>query len=227
MTVWICDWTHWQGEPLNAQRVQAEGFGMVKLKAGGAQTGGRYFEDPTFFASARALMTSDMLPAAYWYLMPGRPYAQAALFYDMLQGAGGAPHWAAFLDLEQPGVTAYEVSAFAYAWNRLTGGRPLALYTSQRFYTQSFGSERLAPLFRFLEEARWVPTEVRENTARPYASQQAKAIDPGWWDISYGGFSEPTILQFTDTALVDGRKTTASIFRGTKNELHSLLTVMM
>lgn len=222
MTVWICDWTHWQGKPLDAERVQAEGFGMVKLKAGGAQREGRYFEDHTFFASAHTLVRTAMIPAAYWYLMPGRPYTQAALFYDMLQEAGGAQRWAAFLDLEQPGVTADEVSRFAYSWDCLTNGKPLALYTSRSFYLDNFGEVGLAFFFAFLEEARWVPMRVRNDPTRPFASQQAKAIDPAWWDISYGGFSSPTMLQFTDTALVDGQRTTASIFRGSKSELRTL-----
>lgn len=223
MTVWICDWTHWQGGPVPAEVIEREGFGMVKLKAGGASREGRYFEDPTFFRSAAAMAGTSMITAAYWYLMPGRPSAQAGLFRDMLL-ATGRREIVPWLDLEQPGVTEADVLDFWGSW-ALMDARPLALYTSKRFWEQTMGTYKGRNRFSVLEDARWVSTAVRSNGLRPYASQHAQAIDPAWWSLGYGGWAGPDIIQFTDNALVAGARTVASAYRGSKVELRAKLGV--
>lgn len=225
MTVWITDWTHWQGRPLNARAVADEGFGMVKLKVGGSANSWS-FEDPTFSASAASLLNEPrMIPSAYWYLYPDRPYAQAAMFYERLRSAGSIGLWATFLDVEQPGVNASHVRNFCDGWSRLTGGKRLSLYTSRYFYENNIGPDRMAPLMPVLEDARWVSSTIREDPGRPYASQHARAIEPIWWTLGYGGWSGPDIIQFTDRALIDGKRNVASIYRGSRSELRNLLGV--
>jgi hypothetical protein len=224
-TTWVCDWTHWQSKPLPAAGVANEGFGMVKIKAGGAQREGRFFEDPMFYTNAVALVReSRLIPAAYWFLMPGRASAQAGLFYDMLN-AFGVETWAAFLDVEQAGLSWTDVHRFALAWDRLTGGQQLNLYTSARFWGSLIGAppDAASALFPFLEEAHWVSEDIRTDPARPYASQHAKGINPAWWNVNYGGWETADMLQFTDTALVQGMRTVASMYRGTQSELREAL----
>lgn len=223
MTVYICDWTHWQGKPLPASGVAgAEGFGMVKLKVGGSIRQGRFFEDPTFFDSAVALLDEPrLIPSAFWYLMPGRASAQAGLFYDLLSLVD-LPSWAAFLDVEQDGLNWRDVERFRSAWSKLSK-RPLHLYTQRRLWERLGAPVDLGqPMFPVLEEAHWVPASVRNDATKPYASQQAKGIDPAWWKVKYGGWAEANILQFTDTAMVQGVRTSASIYRGTQAELRTL-----
>jgi hypothetical protein len=223
MSVWVCDWSHWQGIVLPAQRVADEGFGMVKLKAGGAIKEGRYFEDPLFFNNAVALLNEHrLIPAAFWYLMPGRASAQAGLFYDMLN-AFDVASWGAFLDAEQAGVTWTDIHRFAVSWYRLTKDRPLALYTSQRFWNTLGAIPPVEVMFPFLEEAHWVPAAIREDTSRPYASQHARSINPAWWQVNYGGWETADMLQFTDRAMVAGKRTSASLYPGTWNRLRETL----
>lgn len=226
MVVYACDWTHWQGEVLPADRIADEGFGMVKLKAGGAKREGWHFEDPYFTRNADALLAEPrLIPGVFWYMMPGRPNAQAALLFDLLQTTEGVSPWAVCLDLEEPGVKPADVTAFVSTWWKLTGGKRLWAYTSYRYWQTMAGTHSTwgSNFMPVLEEARWVPESVRKDSAKPYASQQAKAIDPLWWDISYGGWDNPTLIQFTDYALVAGKRTTASIYRGGKDSLRGLL----
>jgi hypothetical protein len=224
LMAWVCDWTHWQGVVLPAGRVADEGYAMVKIKAGGAQREGRFFEDPMFYQNAVALVNEPrLLPAAYWYLMPGRASAQAALFFDLLDPLAVST-WHAFLDVEQPGLTWHDVRRFADAWFRLTMGQSLALYTSKRFWATLGVPVGERPAITFLEEAHWVNETTRNDVRRPYASQQAKAIDPAWWDVNYGGWQRASMIQFTDTALVAGVRTVASLYRGTKDQLREALS---
>lgn len=222
MTVWIADWTHWQGAPLPAARVQSEGYGMVKLKAGG-RNNPWHFEDPTFNLSASALHDTSMIPGVFWYLAPGRATAQAGLFYDMLEANGGVRSWAAYVDVEQIGLRWEDYDRFVRTWAILTGGQKLTVYSNRNYWINNMGSGNGAAWAPVLEDAHWVAQSVRESAATPYASQQAKAIDPAWWHASYGGWAAPTILQFTDAALVAGVRTSASLYRGSKDALRALL----
>jgi len=223
MTVWVCDWTHWQGVVVPVKGIADEGYGMVKLKLGGSARDGRYFEDPMFFPNAVALLREPrLIPAAYWYLMPGRGAAQAGLMYSMLALVDHQT-WATFLDVEHDGVTWRDVFQFAEAWTRLTG-RQMALYTRQNFWQQLGAPIGLgADVFPFLEEAHWVSDAVRGDRNKPYASQQAKAIEDSWWSVNYGGWTQASMLQFSDNVMVQGKRTVASIYRGTKAELRAEL----
>jgi hypothetical protein len=226
MVLWVCDWTHWQGEPVPAERVKQEGYSLVKLKAGGAQREGWTFEDPTFFRSVLNCQSVSLPFGAYWYLMPGRPIAQVGLFVDMLYRAELlANYFLPVLDVEQPGVKFDDVRQFVRAWEDITG-RSLVIYTSKFKWTielpRSVGESNWLG-FGALEDAHWVAESVRNDTATPYASQQYHAVKPEWWDIAYGGWHGAAFLQFTDRALVANRRVPASAFRGTHDELLQLM----
>jgi hypothetical protein len=224
MTAWVCDWTHWQEVPCPARGIADEGYSMVKLKVGGAITEGRFFEDPMFFNSAIPLLnTPELIPAAFWYLVPGRARAQAALMYDLLDLVD-LPSWAVFLDVEQPGLNWRDVLNFRDTWHQLTGGQQLNLYTRRAVWL-ALGAPVGAgkPAFPILEEARWVNDLWRRGGMTRYASEQAKGINPDSWKVNYGGWEEADLLQFTDYALVQGKRVSASMFRGTKAELRELV----
>jgi hypothetical protein len=116
---------------------------------------------------------------------------------------------------------------FWSAWFSLTNGKRLSCYTSKRFYDENLSPERLLPIMPVLEEARWVSTSIRNDPAKPYASQHARGIESHWWDISYAGWQGPQIIQFTDNALIDGKRNVASIYRGSRAELRALLGVTL
>lgn len=227
MTVWVCDWSEWQAAQVvqlrcPVEQIQAEGFGCVKLKVGGSIKKGWSAIDPSFLASWEPLQQTAMMPGAYWFLTPDNPRAQAGLFVDTLERCGGFDNWACWLDVEMPGVTGSDVFEFWKAWGAHTATQPLAMYTRRSFWS-GVPDVTFSPtvVFPFLEEARWVPTTIRHNPAMPYASQQAKAIQPEWWDVGYGagGWTRADMLQFTDNALVAGVRTVASVYQGTLAQL--------
>lgn len=224
--VYICDWSHWQGETLPAEEVADEGFAMVKLKAGGAINEGWSYIDPTFLDSAAALRAEPrLIPSAFWFLVPGKPYAQAGLFLDLLHEAGRPEDWAPYLDVEHKDVRWEDVLEFCDAWLHTTAGRKLNLYTSKGFWESTIGEMRPRPveLMPTLELAHWVPKSVREDPRTPYASQQAKATDPTWWHAGFGGYNMAPILQFTDHAKVAGKWVSASMFGGSRSQLRALV----
>ena len=228
MSVWECDWTHWQGKPLPAQQVANEGFGLVKIKAGGASKEGWTFIDPTFYESAEALLAEPrLIPGVFWYLMPGNPHAQAGLFLDTLVRTGDADAWAAYVDVEQAGLSWFDFLFFVKAWHGMTSGKTLSVYANRHFWTANMGepqnTEVAARLCPVLEEARWVPESVRKDPARPYASQQAKAIPDYWWDSTWWGGTAPAGIQFTDNALVAGKRTSAAKYSGSAVDLRARL----
>jgi hypothetical protein len=225
---WVTDWTEYQGVTLPAEGVVREGFSMVKLKAGGSANKGNWYEDPRFSQNAAALLATDALRAAYWYLTPGRPIAQAGRFLDLFQALpGGLSGWAPFVDVEATGLTWRDFAVFTDAWQALTGGRQLSLYTRKNFWMSNMGEHFDAPalICPVLELSHYVPNSIKFDPAIKYASQQYRAVDPRWWEAGFGGWGEASLLQFTDHCLIQGKWNVASLYRGTKQQLADLLGV--
>lgn len=249
--MWACDW-HWRQGVCPAETIAGEGYELVWLKAGGAVLGDaengwkERFIDPTFFASAARVGLTPMIPGAYWYLVPGRPTVQAALLYEVLLEASRTNGryfmgWAVKLDVEAVGLQYADVEAFVLTWAHISGGYPLVIYTNRTLWNRTLpiewrdaeGDRSGAVLSPFLEVAHWVPESVRTDQSRPYASRQAKAIDPEWWKLPYGdgtrkrygwgGWRSATMMQFTDNALIAGKRQMASAYPGDKAKLRSLL----
>jgi len=219
MGTWICDWT-WRQGICPARAVEREGFGMVWLKAGGAEIGdfenGRRerFVDPTFFASYRAVRDTELIPGAYWYLVPERPYAQAGMFLDLLRETGAPGQIVAKLDVEHTGLRWKHVYDFCKAWQQLTVN-PLVIYTNANAWSRLGAAPGAGGLLTpWLEVASWVPAEIRNNPEKPYASQQLNATAPSWrrerLDGRWGGWPMGWALQFTDNALIAGNRQMAS-----------------
>jgi hypothetical protein len=253
--MWYCDW-HWRQGIFPARAVEAEGYDLVWLKTGGADTGDAVngtrerFIDPTFLASAREVSMTSMIPGSYWYLTPGRPNAQMGLWYDLLleaQTAMGRSSakvrgWALKLDVEAKGLRHEDVATAVATFGDLTGDYPLIIYTNRTLWNRTLPVElRDAPsdvsgrsLTPYLEDAHWVAESVRTDPKTPFASQQAKAIKPDWWDLpygdgtakryGYGGWDAANLLQFTDNALIAGKRQMAGLYRGTKAEFAATFT---
>jgi len=228
--MYICDWTHWQGNPAPAVRIADEGFGAVKMKAGGATKEGWSFIDPVFASSARAVQEEgSLVPFAFWYLVPGRPVAQAGLFCDLIREAnklypGHLNGWALELDVEQVGLTAADVANFLESWLALTNEYPIIVYSNKTLWDKCCRDLVGSSFTHHLEEAHWVSESVRYDGSKPYASQHFHGVDPKWWDVDYGGWHEASILQFTNRAVVAGKMVPCSYFNGSRQDFRSLFT---
>lgn len=248
--MWICDWT-WRQGVVPAERIAREGFGAVWLKAGGATVGDpengkrERFVDPTFFEGARALEQTSALTGAYWWLTPGRLATQAGLFYDILLEATRSKRYALRyiapkLDVEEVGLSYEDVAEFVANWANVSARYPLVIYTNRTLWNKILPVEvRDAPgdrsgvsLSPYLEEARWVSETVRTDPKRPYASQQYRGVTEDWWRLpygdgtskryGYGGWTRPKAIQFTNNALIAGKRQMASAFEGTQADFAAM-----
>lgn len=220
---WGCDWT-WRQGICPALRIADEGFTYVWLKASGAISGGGYFEDPTFVQSAQAVLNTSLIPGAFHYLMPGNPGGQAAHFSDQIRKVTGddSVGFMCKLDVEQPGVTAQDISRFCEVWEDIEGDNPLWIYTNKHIWTVKNNYPHIGFHNPLLEEAHWIADEFRQPTQPPYASQQYKKINPEWWDTQYGGWKRATMLQFSNYSLIAGIRQMASVFLGRRTDLERI-----
>jgi hypothetical protein len=143
----------------------------------------------------------------------------------MVDYVGWLDKAALYLDVEEDNLAREHVADFSNAvWGM--AHRRLVIYTRRSYWVPRFGDDTFGyAMGQWLEDARWVPESVREDPTKPYASQQAKAIDPTWWDRSYAGWPGPTLIQFSDHVKVADRWTSASIYRGSKETLRRELTL--
>lgn len=203
------------------------------------------FLDPTFLDSATAVSLTSMVPGAYWYLVPGRTRSQAGLLYDLLLEASArmgrasdrVRGWAVKLDVEERGLTYRDAFQFVDTWRKISGDYPFFIYTNRNLWNLILpvGQRDLASdvsgyaLSPYLEEAHWVAESARTDPAKPYASQQFNSVRPEFWSLAwsdvyggrrygYAGWTEATALQFTNNALIAGKRQMAGCFRGSKGE---------
>lgn len=218
--LWGCDWT-WRQGVCPAKRIEEEGFTYVWLKASGAQAQGGYFEDPTFNQSMESVLSTNLIPGAFHYLMPGRAGGQAAHFSDQMRRITGDDSTGIMckLDVEQPGVTAQDIARFCEVWEDIEGRNPLWIYTNKHIWTikNQFGS--IGHNNPLLEEAHWIAAEFRQPGMPATASEQYKKINPAWWETNYGGWPKASMIQFSNYALIAGVRQMASVFHGRKTDL--------
>lgn len=220
----MCDWTEYQGE-LDAKRVAGEGFAGVWLKSSGRSKRGTtaatgFYLDPWFERNAAALRAERLIAGAYHYLVPGSPATQVGILYDHLTAVGGHRGWAVEVDAEEAGLKGSDIVAFCDLWLDLTNGYPLTVYTRRNLW-ESWGNPPVMSSDVRLHLARYVSAEIRQDGTKPYASQHAAGIDLSWMEPMAGMYVD--LLQFTDNALVSGRRTTASMARGTREFVASRL----
>jgi hypothetical protein len=188
---------------IDLAEVKAEGFDFVISKI----TQGSSYVDPSWPAFRDAALAVGLILVGYHYVTNDPPAAQA----DNLLANLGQPV-SIMLDFEAGSGDLDNFWAVADAIAQ--GGGLVALSYIPRFYWQQIGSPDL--------------TGVPGLVAADYVagSGYASALYPGdqsaLWD-GYGGI-EPSVLQFTNAALVDGRNTDADAYRGTADQFRQLLT---
>lgn len=218
MPTWGCDWTWRQGE-IPASRLQEEGFGYCWLKGGGAIKEGWSFTDPWFLRNAEALLSTEIVPGVFWYLMPGDGWKQAALLHGLLSQVSLPDRFMVKLDVEQAGITREDVHGFVGQWRLMNQSWPLWCYTRKSFWLPSLLGVNPGML---LEEAHWVPDNITADPQKQFASQQFKEVNPNWWDVNYAGWERAHMLQFSGHALVCDKWTTASKYPGSRTDLRRI-----
>lgn len=221
------DIAEYQGN-LNIAQVQKEGFSFIAIKASGSKvaTKGDLYRDPKWFDNVELANKTGLVKIGYHYLANNsytpQPATQAAMLWDAVTAAGH--DWAACVDVEDATVDISLLSGFLSAWDSLTDGMELVVYTDAGDWNRAGLAEYKLPLWCRLWLAKWIPAAIRNRQWNPnqYASQQAHFIDPGAWDSSVGG-AKPSLLQFTNNALVAGQYMDADVFPGTKQQLKALL----
>ncbi|TQF68785.1 hypothetical protein FK531_13390 [Rhodococcus spelaei] len=184
--------------------VRAEGFDFVFAKV----SEGAGYRDPTWPGFRDAARANGLILAGYHYVTLDDPAAQARTFVDHL-GDATVP---AMLDFEANSGGIDNFWAVVDAVNAL--GVPIALSYIPHWYWQQIGSPDLSQ----------VPGLIASHYVggSGYASDLYPGDQSDFW-AGYGGKSVD-ILQFTSSALVAGQSVDADAFRGTREQLVTLLS---
>jgi len=175
--------------------------------------------DPTFPRNRAGAAAIDLVPGAYHFLYPASvvsPERQADLFASLVGDPAGM---LIALDIERDGDArpdSGDATRFISRLRSLWPAHPLLLY-GPAWYWPAIGSPSLArygPL--------WHSRYIGASGAHP---RELYASVPGsFWRVSHGGWTAPTILQFTSRSRVSGiaGAVDGNAFRGTRAELLTL-----
>lgn len=204
MTIFGIDIASYQ-QGINLQQARAEGIEFCIAKV----TEGSTYRSPAWPAQRDQARAAGMLLAGYHYVRVGDPAGQAAACRAWL----GDPSIPVMLDWENNGGGWPNFQAVLTAF-RATGLRVVLGYIPGWYHTGQ-GRPDLRGTGLAVVASRY-PTNTVAAPAAVYRSVPADA-----W-AGYGGV-DPTILQFSDRALVAGLQVDANAYRGTREQLAVLL----
>lgn len=181
--------------------VKKEGFEFVIAKV----SEGSAYVNPVWREFRDGARENDLLLIAYHYLTGEPAEAQA----ENLMSNLGDSQIPVMLDLEVGGGDLVHFRSLAEAIAARNGN--VALSYIPRWYWQQIGSPDLASL----------PGLVASHyvSGAGFASELYPGDKSAFW-APYGG-ADPVILQFTDSAIVDGRRIDADAYRGAAADLRS------
>jgi hypothetical protein len=186
-------------------RAVGEGYSAFLIKS----SQGTYFEDPYFEGFARAAINAGAIPGAYHWLENGDGATQAQILHDRVSRLGGPLGWLCACDCED-NANWQTVLDFYQTWSQLSDDHPLIMYSGNWWWeSRGWTANQLTP---YLWDSRYVSDSG-------YGSALYELVPESWWVPRYGGWSETTILQFSDKATVAGMKVDVDAFRGTRQEL--------
>jgi GH25 family lysozyme M1 (1,4-beta-N-acetylmuramidase) len=183
--------------------VKAEGFEFVWAKV----SEGTSFRDTYWPRTRDWAREIGLILAGYHYIRDGAPNDQADLFVDQL-GDRSIP---AMLDFEEGGGGIDNFWAVLQAIE--ARGVNVALSYIPRWYWGSIGRPDLSRVPGLIQSSFVLGTG--------YASVLYPGDDSIRW-APYGG-RQPDVLQFTDSALITGKRLDANAFRGSPDQLRTLL----
>ncbi len=188
---------------VDLDRVKAEGFEFVWAKV----SEGTSFRDTYWPRTRDWAREIGLILAGYHYIRESDPNRQADLFVDQL----GDKSIAAMLDFEEGGGGIDNFWAVLHAIE--ARGVHVALSYIPRWYWERIGKPDLSRVPGLIQSS------YVEGTG--YASVLYPGDDSIRW-AAFGG-RQPDILQFTDRALIAGKTLDANAFRGTPDQLRTLL----
>lgn len=121
------------GVDMAAAKAQGVGFVIAKCSQGWAGGPGGWM-DWTWVDVVTRAKASGLLPGAYHWPLKGNGAAQAQLFVQSLQRAGGPGGFLCALDIEATtwdpslNVDPATINDFLATWDRLTNKQPIILY---------------------------------------------------------------------------------------------------
>jgi murein DD-endopeptidase MepM/ murein hydrolase activator NlpD len=188
---------------VDLDRVKAEGFEFVWAKV----SEGTSFRDSYWPRTRDWARKIGLILAGYHYIRTTDPNRQADLFVDQL-GDRSIP---AMLDFEEGsgGIDNFWVVLHAIE----ARGVHVALSYIPRWYWERIGKPDLSR----------VPGLVQSSYVN--GTGYASVLYPGDGSIRWAAFGgrQPDVLQFTDRALIAGTSLDANAFRGSRDQLRTLL----
>ena len=188
---------------VDLDRVKAEGFEFVWAKV----SEGTIFRDTYWPRTRDWARKIGLILAGYHYVRESDPNRQADLFVDQL-GDRSIP---AMLDFEEGSGGIDNFWAVLHAIE--ARGVHVALSYIPRWYWERIGRPDLSRVPGLIQSS------YVDGTG--YASVLYPGDDSIRW-AAYGG-RQPDVLQFTDRALIAGKRLDANAFRGSPDQLRTLL----
>ena len=221
--VWGVDLSSHQGNISHAQ-IRREGYSYAICKA----TEGTYFTDTYYAKNARDAQAAGLIPGAYHFLTNENVWQQIDRFLATVGRVEGKlialdvedPNWPAQYGNGSPSKT--DIWNAVHYLHEKTNGHPILIYSGYWFWGDRLGNPDISSLVRDKNCRLWVSRYV---SGQGYGSTLYQSVPAAWWEgRDRGGFGnhKPTILQFTESALVAGQYIDANAFRGTVAELRKL-----
>jgi GH25 family lysozyme M1 (1,4-beta-N-acetylmuramidase) len=203
-TIFMCDISN-HNPGFDVGRAVSEGYSAIIMKA----SQGTWYEDPLFDGFATKTLAAGAIPGAYHWLENSSGTSQANLFHQRISAHGGPKGWLCACDCEA-NADWETLTDFFQRWKELTDSHPLIMYSGDWWWKiRGWDATSLTP---YLWDSRYVSDSG-------YGSALYEQVPESWWTPRYGGWSETTILQFSDQATVAGMRVDIDAFRGTKQEL--------
>lgn len=177
-------------------RVAAADIRFAICRAGLATT-----PDATFARNRKGAADAGLVPGAYWFLYPATvisPEKQADLYVSVVGDPAGM---VIALDIERDKTNlpnGADAMRFIKRLRTHWPTHPLTLY-APAWYWRQIGNPKLAR-YGALWHSRYVTPLSTPLSPRGYYER----VPESFWTVSHGGWTRPTILQFTSSSSVPG-----------------------
>lgn len=206
MTLYSIDISNNQGPNLSMQEVKNEGFAWVEAKV----SEGNYFQDRTWPGYRDAANAVGLPIVGYHYAIAScSPASQVATYV----GNGGGS--TVMIDFEANSGTINDYWNLVNAFNA-QGVTVVLSYIPHWYWSGNMGQGDLSKVPGLISSSYFGKGDAASNIYNNAGGDGGN----GW--NSYGG-GTPVVWQFTDGALVAGSSVDANAFRGTQDDLLTLL----
>lgn len=210
--LWVVDaHTEYQSS-LNVPSLAVEGYSAIIVKATQGATG--YTAPGKFDQWLSQARVAGLIPGAYHWLTGANAGAQLDHFLGRIGNPDGMLIAVDVEDNDSPPSYAV-LEEFVRGWYARTNNHPILIYSGNWWWSaRGWNGANLSP---YLWDSRYV-------NGSGYGSSLYSGVADSWWQARYGGWSAPTLLQFTSKGTVGGINGNVDLnaFRGNIDELRSL-----